>query len=203
MACETATTTGMVFVFGEITTKTYVDISGCRSENDRKIGYTHSKHGFDAKTCGVIVAIKEQSPEISQRRGRVARGPLWRRRRSVRPGRRWRPGHDDRLRLQRDARADAAADLAGPQDLPPARRGAQERRASLAAAGRQGQVTVEYHAASRRASTRSSSPPSIAARSRNDEIERDDRREGHPPGRAGGAARRRTPASSSTRAADS
>jgi len=55
----------MVLVFGEISTNIYVDISQVVRETIGKIGYTHSKHGFDANTCGVIVAIKEQSPEIS------------------------------------------------------------------------------------------------------------------------------------------
>lgn len=65
VACETATTTGMVLVFGEISTSTYVDIPAVVRSAIEKIGYTHSKHGFDAKTCGVMVAIKDQSPEIS------------------------------------------------------------------------------------------------------------------------------------------
>ena len=65
VACETATTTGMIVVFGEISTTTYVDIPAVVRETIDQIGYTHSKHGFDAKTCGVIVAIKDQSPEIS------------------------------------------------------------------------------------------------------------------------------------------
>jgi S-adenosylmethionine synthetase len=65
VACETATTTGMILVFGEITTSGYVDIPAIVRETIERIGYTHSKHGFDAKTCGVIVAIKDQSPEIS------------------------------------------------------------------------------------------------------------------------------------------
>ncbi|MGH2618504.1 MAG: methionine adenosyltransferase, partial [Thermomicrobiales bacterium] len=64
VACETATTTGMVLVFGEITTAGYVDIPAVVRSTVEKIGYTHSKHGFDAKTCGVIVAIKDQSREI-------------------------------------------------------------------------------------------------------------------------------------------
>jgi S-adenosylmethionine synthetase len=66
VACETATTTGMILVFGEISTSTYVDIPAVVRETIEKIGYTHSKHGFDAKTCGVIVSIKDQSPEISE-----------------------------------------------------------------------------------------------------------------------------------------
>jgi S-adenosylmethionine synthetase len=66
VACETATTTGMIIVFGEVSTTTWVDIPAVVRRAIEKIGYTHSKHGFDAKTCGVMVAIKDQSPEISQ-----------------------------------------------------------------------------------------------------------------------------------------
>lgn len=64
VACESATTTGTIFVFGEISTSTYVDIPSVVRDVVQSIGYTHSKHGFDAKTCGVIVSIKEQSVEI-------------------------------------------------------------------------------------------------------------------------------------------
>jgi S-adenosylmethionine synthetase len=66
VACETAATTGMIIVFGEISTSTYVDIPAVVRSTIEQIGYTHSRHGFDASTCGVMVAIKEQSPEISQ-----------------------------------------------------------------------------------------------------------------------------------------
>jgi len=65
VACETSVKTGLVLVFGEITTTAYVDIDTIARNVIRDIGYTHSDHGFDADTCGVIVAIKEQSPEIS------------------------------------------------------------------------------------------------------------------------------------------
>ncbi|MGB3304627.1 MAG: methionine adenosyltransferase [Thermomicrobiales bacterium] len=65
VACETSTTTGLVLVFGEITTSSYVDIQSLVREVVTDIGYTHSSHGFDANTCGVIVALKEQSSEIS------------------------------------------------------------------------------------------------------------------------------------------
>jgi len=65
VACEAATTTGMILVFGEISTSTYVEIPTVVREVVREIGYTHSKFGFDAKTCGVMVSIKEQSLEIS------------------------------------------------------------------------------------------------------------------------------------------
>jgi S-adenosylmethionine synthetase len=65
VACETSTTTGLILVFGEITTSTYVDVQALVREVITDIGYTHSDHGFDAATSGVIVAIKEQSAEIS------------------------------------------------------------------------------------------------------------------------------------------
>jgi S-adenosylmethionine synthetase len=64
VACETATTTGMILVFGEISTTSYVDIPAVVRQTVETIGYTHSLHGFDANTCGVMVAIKDQSPEI-------------------------------------------------------------------------------------------------------------------------------------------
>jgi len=62
VACEVATTTGLVAVLGEITTSTYVDIGSLVRDVVRDIGYTRAKYGFDADTCGVIVSIKEQSP---------------------------------------------------------------------------------------------------------------------------------------------
>ncbi len=65
VACETAATTGSIIVFGEITTKTYVDIPKVVRDVVRDIGYTSSDHGFDAATCGVLVSIKEQSKEIA------------------------------------------------------------------------------------------------------------------------------------------
>jgi S-adenosylmethionine synthetase len=65
VACETLITTGLVVVAGEITTKTYVDISRLVRDKIGEIGYTHSEWGFDATTCGVVVAIDEQSPDIA------------------------------------------------------------------------------------------------------------------------------------------
>jgi S-adenosylmethionine synthetase len=65
VACETATTTGVVMVFGEISTSTYVDIPAVVRDVVREIGYTQAAYGFDYKTCGVLVSIKEQSPEIA------------------------------------------------------------------------------------------------------------------------------------------
>ena len=65
VACETATTTGLVMVMGEITTKAYVDIQKIVRETIREIGYTRGKYGFDADTCGVITTIDEQSSDIA------------------------------------------------------------------------------------------------------------------------------------------
>jgi S-adenosylmethionine synthetase len=66
VACETLITTGLVVVAGEITTETYVDIPRLVRQRIREIGYTRAKFGFDAETCGVVVAIDEQSPDIAQ-----------------------------------------------------------------------------------------------------------------------------------------
>jgi S-adenosylmethionine synthetase len=66
VACETLITTGLVVVAGEITTDIYVDIPRLVRERIREIGYTRAKYGFDADTCGVMVAIDEQSPDIAQ-----------------------------------------------------------------------------------------------------------------------------------------
>ena len=65
VACETATTTGLVLVMGEITTKAYVDIQKIVRDTIREIGYTRGKYGFDADTCAVITAIDEQSGDIA------------------------------------------------------------------------------------------------------------------------------------------
>ena len=69
VACETAITTGLVLVMGEISTDGYVDIQKTVRDTIREIGYTRAKYGFDADTCGVIVALDEQSADI-------AMGPL-------------------------------------------------------------------------------------------------------------------------------
>ena len=65
VACETATTTGIVMVMGEITTKAYVDIQKIVRETIREIGYDRAKYGFDCDTCGVLTAIDEQSADIA------------------------------------------------------------------------------------------------------------------------------------------
>ena len=65
VACETAATTGLVLVMGEITTNAYVDIQKIVRDTVREIGYTRAKYGFDADTCGVIVSLDEQSKDIA------------------------------------------------------------------------------------------------------------------------------------------
>ena len=66
VACETAVTTGLVLVVGEITTDCYVDIPRIIRQTIREVGYTRAKYGFDAETCGVLLSIDEQSPDIAQ-----------------------------------------------------------------------------------------------------------------------------------------
>jgi S-adenosylmethionine synthetase len=65
VACETLVTTGLVVVAGEITTETYVEIPRLVRETIKRIGYDRAKYGFDADTCGVMVALDEQSPDIA------------------------------------------------------------------------------------------------------------------------------------------
>jgi S-adenosylmethionine synthetase len=65
VACETATTTGLVVVLGEITTTTYADFQSIVRQTVRDIGYTRADYGFDHQTCAVLVSIKEQSPDIA------------------------------------------------------------------------------------------------------------------------------------------
>ena len=129
VACETLVTTGLCVVAGEITTNAYVDIPKIARETIKGIGYDNALYGFDGNTCGVIVSIDEQSSDIAQgvdaseelRGGKAGEDQL------NAAGRR-RPGDDVRLRLQRDARPDAAPDL----DRPPPGRAAWPRCASRA-----------------------------------------------------------------------
>ena len=65
VACETAVSTGLVHIMGEISTKTYVDIAGIARSVIREIGYDRAKYGFDSETCGVVVNIDEQSADIA------------------------------------------------------------------------------------------------------------------------------------------
>ena len=65
VACECATTTGLVLVMGEITTNCYVDIQKIARDTIREIGYDRAKYGFDCDTCAVLTSIKEQSADIA------------------------------------------------------------------------------------------------------------------------------------------
>jgi S-adenosylmethionine synthetase len=66
VACETMVTTGLVIIAGEITSKAYADLPQIARDTIRDVGYTRAKFGFDYETCGVISAVKEQSPDIAQ-----------------------------------------------------------------------------------------------------------------------------------------
>ncbi len=74
VACECLLTTGLVVVGGEITTSCYVDIPRIARETIKSVGYTRAKYGFDFETCGVIVSIDEQSPDIAMGVDRLGAG---------------------------------------------------------------------------------------------------------------------------------
>jgi S-adenosylmethionine synthetase len=74
VACECLLTTGLVVVAGEITTSCYVDIPRIARETIKNVGYTRAKYGFDHETCGVIVSIDEQSPDIAMGVDRLGAG---------------------------------------------------------------------------------------------------------------------------------
>ena len=151
VACETLVTTGLAFIAGEISTKTYVDLPSIVRQTIKEIGYTRAKFGFDYETCAVISSIDPQS-----RRHRPGRGHRRRRR----------PGNDVRLRGPRDRGADAPAADARAPARPAALRGAAQGRARLPAPGRQvpGHRRVRGQRA-RSASRPSSSRPSTPRRS--------------------------------------
>ena len=114
VACETMVTTGLAIVAGEITTDAYVEIPKIVRETIVGIGYDRESYGFDGNTCGVMTSIDPQSPNIAQGVDTAyeTRAGTSRRRHPQQPGRR-RPGDDVRLRVRRDRRPHAAADLDG------------------------------------------------------------------------------------------
>ena len=138
VACETLVNTGLVVVSGEISTNTYVDVPKIARDTVGRIGYDDANYGFDCqhvrgdlrdrRAVAGHRAGRGQAPTRPHRRGR---------RRRRRRGRRRRPGHDVRLRDERDAGAHADADLARAQAGAAARGGAQGRRRPLSAPRRQ------------------------------------------------------------------
>ena len=165
VACETLITTGQVMVAGEISTSTYVDIPSIVRATIRRIGYTRAKYGFDAETCGVSVALDEQSPDIAQGVNTAYEKRAGGARRRLRPAGRRRPGPDVRLRHRRDARADAAADHAGPPHLRAPGGDAPQRRSATCAPTASRRSRCATWTACRPRSSRWSSPPSTRRRS--------------------------------------
>ena len=103
VAAETLTNTGLVVLAGEITTNAHVDYIQVARDTIKRIGYDNTEYGIDYKGCAVLVGYDKQSNDIAQGVDHAQRRPPEHRRR--------RPGPDVRLRLRRDARADARADL--------------------------------------------------------------------------------------------
>ena len=124
VACETTASTGLIHVMGEITTSCYVDIPKIARQVVKEIGYDRAKFGFDCDTCAVVTSINEQSPDIAMGVDKCLEAKEGTQ--DDEPGQRgWGPGHDVRLRLRRDPRADAAAHLSGPAAGPPSDPGPQ------------------------------------------------------------------------------
>ena len=117
VACETMLTTGLVLVAGEITTSAHLDIHDIVRSTIRDIGYT-SACGFDGDACAVLVALGPAVAGHLPGRRHGARGTAVRQRQRIRPGGRRRSGDDVRLRNERDARANADADLRSPTGWP-------------------------------------------------------------------------------------
>ena len=111
VAVETLITTGQVHVAGEVTTDAYADIPTIVRERILEIGYDSSRKGFDGTSCGVNIVDRRTVARHRPGRRRRLRGARRAQRRPARPAGCGRPGPDVRLRLRRDARADAAADL--------------------------------------------------------------------------------------------
>ena len=113
VACETTVATGMVLCMGEISTTARVDIQQIARDVIVDIGYDRAKYGFDGYTCSVLQAINKQSPDIAMGVDTALEAKESQRRRVHRNWCR-RSGYDVRLRLRRDAGADAAGNFAVP-----------------------------------------------------------------------------------------
>ena len=205
VACETLLTTGLCVVAGEITTSAYVDIPKLAREVINSIGYDNALYGFDGNTCGVIVSIDEQSADIAQGvdKSEELRSVGASEDKIDDPGRR-RPGDDVRLRLRRDARPDAAADLAGPPHERAPVRGAQGRRRAVPAARRQdpGHDRLRERQAGAPVARADLDPAPGRHRPRHGHPPGPDRAR-HPPGRAGRSSPTTTTTCTSTRPASS
>lgn len=125
VAVETSAATGVFLIFGEVTSKGYCDVQSKVRETLRNIGYTSSEVGLDADSCGVVVAITEQSAEINQGVGPSdwRSGDRRQPRRALRSTGCRRSGRDVWLRHRRDPDADAASDLLGTSPRLPSDRG--------------------------------------------------------------------------------
>jgi S-adenosylmethionine synthetase len=128
VAAETLTNTGLVVLAGEITTNAHVDYIQVARDTIKRIGYDNTEYGIDYKGCAVMVCYDKQSNDIAQGVDHARRPPEHRRRR---------PGPDVRLRLRRDARADARAHLLRPPPGGAPGPAAQGRPPALPAARRQ------------------------------------------------------------------
>jgi len=137
VAVETLVTTGLVIVAGEMTTSTYVDIPTVVRKTIEEIGYTRAKYGFDYETCGIVVSIDPQSPDIAQGVNHALEERTGMAEDDARLPGGGRPGHDVRVRLQRDQGADAPAHSPGAQAGPQAGGGEEGGDPALSASRRQ------------------------------------------------------------------
>ena len=137
VAVETLLTTGLVVLAGEITTAAVLDFAAIARQVICEIGYDTGEFGFDGNAVGVITALDRQSPDIARGVSSSHDARIDGQHRPVRRRGRGRPGHDVRLRVQRNAGAHAHADRARAPAGPAARGGPPQRASAVPAAGRQ------------------------------------------------------------------